>query len=411
MKYPKILPFEFLFNINSTINRQAVLLSCVDDDRGRYPVARNVAFGSDTTWSGGIVSVDRTHAFVINDALSGADKLRRFSFGTGTFTSAAQVPVGVRRIAWVPDKTKFLTPCNVAPYIEHWDPATLTKDPVQVAVGVLPNTCYKPSFNPDGSKFCVGSADGNLYIFNYPALTLDRMLTGLASSQGRLSAWSPDGNWVAMGLSAGTQRLQLWDTATFTKQTLSANVGTTFTAGDMSFNPTSQYLLALTDVNNTSQCIRLLRLSDKTFITVTVASGHSFTSASEITWFDDYTAFWVANTQSNEVVGMTLNLLTQQVTYSYYNITGFLGWPLIPEGFTRRRIAGTVLDDAGQPAARVVRAYHRESGVQVNESVSSAVDGTFDFYVYTSELLTVTAVGAGAEVTKLYDSITGAIIE
>lgn len=412
MKYPKILPFEFLFNINSTINRQAVLLSCIDDDRGRYPVPRGVLYGTDTvSWSAGIVSPDRTHAFVVNEANASAEKLRRFSFATGTFTLPAQLPTGVRRIAWAPDKTKFLVAHNNPPYLEHWDAATFAKDATQIGLGVVSDSCYKISFSPDGTKFCMGSSGGNLYIINYPSLTLDRMVTGTASTQGRLSAWSPDGNWVAMGLNTGTQRLDLRDTATFTKQTLSANVGDPLAQGDMSFNPTSEYLLALADITQTTRSVRLLRLSDKTFITVNLASGHSFASASEITWFDDYTAYWVANTLSNEVVGMTLNLLTQEVTYNYYNISAFLGWPLIPEGFTRRRIAGTVVDDNNVPVSRVVRAYHRESGVQVNETVSSAVDGTFDFFVYSSDLLTVVAVGAGAEVTKLYDSITGAIIE
>ena len=41
------------------------------------------------------------------------------------------------------------------------------------------------------------------------------------------------------------------------------------------------------------------------------------------------------------------------------------------------QIAGTVLDDAGDPVARVVRAYRRDTGAMVGNTTSSAGDGSY----------------------------------
>lgn len=41
------------------------------------------------------------------------------------------------------------------------------------------------------------------------------------------------------------------------------------------------------------------------------------------------------------------------------------------------QIAGTVLDDAGDPVARVIRAYRRDTGVLVGSTTSSAGDGSY----------------------------------
>lgn len=41
------------------------------------------------------------------------------------------------------------------------------------------------------------------------------------------------------------------------------------------------------------------------------------------------------------------------------------------------QISGTVLDDAGDPVARIVRAYRRDTGALVGNTTSSAVDGSY----------------------------------
>jgi hypothetical protein len=59
-------------------------------------------------------------------------------------------------------------------------------------------------------------------------------------------------------------------------------------------------------------------------------------------------------------------------------------------------IAGTVLDSAGAPSARTVRAYNRSTGALVSQTTSSSVDGSYRLPIDTTDPLTVICLGSGS---------------
>ena len=421
MRYPKMLPCEVLLQTTGSGIGYGLLHNIMlggGDDK-RLPLDHSASFASGLLGNlETLIAPDNSYALYITG--TGATGIRKLDFATGLMENAAQVVTGTAySAAWLPDKTKFLVGVNSDPYLEHWDTATLTKDVAQPSVGWITsgvtNRMYAPRFNPAGDKFVAAThAAPYGYVVNYPSFTIDTVLSALPGV-GRASSWSPDGNWVAIGTDGGTQRVNLYDTATWTRQTLSANIGQSFDSSDLSFNPTSEYLLGTAGATGTTSgppiAITLLRLSDLTIVPTPVPAGHQFGSSSAIRWVGDYKAFWISPTNNFGYVGFLLDVLTGHLDFIYLDIISSSGMGGFSDGFTLRRLAGNVVDANNVPVSRTLRAYHRASGILIGESVSSEVDGSFDFYVFTSEPLTVVAVGAGAEITKLYDSVTGAFLE
>jgi hypothetical protein len=73
--------------------------------------------------------------------------------------------------------------------------------------------------------------------------------------------------------------------------------------------------------------------------------------------------------------------------------------------FTKRKLAGTVLDASLAPVDREVIVIARDTGRLLATTTSSSVDGTFLIELYTTSPVIVLAKGEGAEVTKLVDNV------
>lgn len=99
-------------------------------------------------------------------------------------------------------------------------------------------------------------------------------------------------------------------------------------------------------------------------------------------------------------------LTSGKVTLSYMdgynsNITKIAIHP----SFTKRKLAGTVVDASLAPVARKVMVFSRKTGRLIAQQTSSAVDGSFEIFVYTTSQVMVIAQGTGVEVTKLIDNV------
>jgi hypothetical protein len=77
----------------------------------------------------------------------------------------------------------------------------------------------------------------------------------------------------------------------------------------------------------------------------------------------------------------------------------------IQPAFTKRKLAGTVLDASLAPVDREVIVIARDTGRLLATTTSSSVDGTFLIELYTTSPVIVLAKGEGAEVTKLVDNV------
>ena len=73
--------------------------------------------------------------------------------------------------------------------------------------------------------------------------------------------------------------------------------------------------------------------------------------------------------------------------------------------FTKRKLAGTVVNAALAPVARKVMVFARSTGRLITTTTSSAIDGSFEIFVYTTSQVMVIAQGTGLEITKLVDSV------
>lgn len=74
-------------------------------------------------------------------------------------------------------------------------------------------------------------------------------------------------------------------------------------------------------------------------------------------------------------------------------------------GFTHRKLAGHVTDNADAPVARQIEVFERVTGRLIATTTSSAVDGSFTIPVYTSAQCVVLAKGQGSEVSKIADNV------
>ena len=405
MKYPKMTPFEALVVVNSSVMRSGGLVNMANGNDLRFPASNGQSFDSNQ-WNHVFALADNSGAIVISDGQSAANKIRKLNFATGVFTPFAQGPSGnLRGCDISPNKTKLaIASSNTEPFVEFFDVPSMLKELSQLATGSLPGGCFGVKFNKGGTKLAaaVYNSPYGLGIINVATKTVERVLS--IEGAGTVCDWSYDGAWVACGLNVGTQRIQLFDTATWTKQTLSSNVGVGFNGCDISFNPTNQFLVCAGNGTETTS-LSIVRLSDKRVLPIVLASGHRFSSTSRIAWVSEYECFFIANSSANSVVGYLLNVATRSIQYSYIELNAFVGWPNFGSGFVLRRLAGTVVDGSDTPVSRVVKAYHRESGIQCGETTSSDVDGTFEMNVFTSEPLFVMSVGQGSEISKLFDSV------
>lgn len=277
-------------------------------------------------------------------------------------------PTGIGgRASYSPDGTWLAVPHSVTPFLSVYRRSDMAKlaDPA-----ALPATRrIVGDFNPASTRYACGGSSGGTSVFDlYDTTTTPwtRIATpafNVATVRG--VRFSPDGTKIAVITSnaASTTTLYLYDVAanTMTARTLGATVAGYLTAG------------------------------------------------SDVYWLDNDRVIIIAEpggTAPGSVVIPIFNMTTNSVeTTLQTGISQMYGAIPLLATTARRRLAGTVKTAGAAPLARTVRAHHRVTGRRVGETISSAVDGTFEMIVYTTEPVIVTAVGSGTEVTKLYDSI------
>jgi len=416
MKYPKILPCEIVVFPNSAAMGQLALWTPSNTDQVRLPVSFDgTGAGASNNRTEGLVPASREFLIVSQAVSNTSQRLRKVDMATGIATPATSVPNGQpRSLTWFPDQSKFFLSTAEEPYLEIWDPLTLVKDTNQLATGSLPAPAYQVAWHPNGAKFVVSTnATPFARVFNYPALTPDADLPGL-TARGEAVAWSSDGNWIAVGgvsSASGWGTTRLYDAATLAATAYSGTRHTvSYQDGDLSFSPDSKYLLGLTN-GTVATTLCLIRLSDMQRIPFSLPAGYqgSFGSSANgfIHWLTDEKALLIYNTTSQGFIAAVFDVeeLTFEVLATSPFVASVPGRPVVPPGFSYRRIAGVVTDPNDAPLARTIRVVHRESGISLGEVESDPNSGAFEVVLFTSEAVTVFAVGEGAEVTKLKDSI------
>ena len=147
-------------------------------------------------------------------------------------------------------------------------------------------------------------------------------------------------------------------------------------------------------------------------ISPTVAQGLQAWTAGTEWCMRDNVLFFITNT--NVYPNRSFNLGICDVSaYTSGNVTTSLmggsntlgGSFTVHPGFTHRKLAGHVTDNADVPVARQIEVFERVTGRLIATTTSSAVDGSFTIPVYTSAQCVVLAKGQGSEVSKIADNV------
>ncbi|MFA5543972.1 MAG: hypothetical protein WDA47_09370 [Bacilli bacterium] len=412
MTYSKLIPGEFVFPVNSTSVRNWIRLIPGRDAeiRGLFPTPTS---GSATSvYAKALVDNDNDTLIVMNPGLSGANQIKKYQMSTGVSTNVLQTPLGnVRHSVWSPDKTLFLNTCSVEPYLQIWNKSSMELAPTQPLVGTFPGAARDLAFSPDGTKLAVSHATSPyLTVLNWPSLTPAATIPDLLGGTGVSCAWSPDGQHLAVlrtsSSTSGGFAVVVYETVNWTSiNAPNYTGGGTRSDALLSFSPTGDYLVFLG--TSTTGGLNILNMSSLTWSNIPLPSGYGLNNGSSAGfWMDDHTVLMAYSTNSAGTRFLLMDVENLQIIRDYPTaMETTVGVPSPAVGLSYRRIAGTVQDVNLDPASRVVRVLHRDTGTPLGETVSDPVDGSFEVILFSPEPVIVLSVGDGTEVTKLIDAV------
>lgn len=366
--------------------------------------------------------------------LSRGYKQNTFYLNTGAYT---QLDIS-------PDRTKLLATWGSSPYFRIFpmDGDTAYQNPVSNPAGAVRRSVWRP----DGSEFAVSHATSP-YITRYNSNDLSK-ITEFASLPGTTGGdikYSPDGRYLAMGYNASTFASPGYVLYDLTDDSLVSGLpaltsnctGLCFTADSSKLvlqqrtssnvaqvlDIAAKTLTPITGLTSGGAGEKYLRLSPDGSKMAISRAGSPYLVVYDTATFTEYTTSAFPNIESatvNDIRWIDNNTLVVSQGYTrVYDVSTptpvYLGMPAgghtgtsfecMPSG-ARRKFAGVVTDGGSNFLQRKVRAIDRTTGRPIGETVSSAVDGTFELIVFSPNPAIVYCVGEGAEITKLSDSVT-----
>lgn len=215
------------------------------------------------------------------------------------------------------------------------------------------------AFSPDGALIAVGHSGGwdsgqendLVSIYNASTLARTRILNDPVpgGERARTVAFSPDGTKFAFGLSFDRLAVRVYETATWT---IIGDIGAE--------SPDAQHWFSATKIAFSQDGTKIIAVGGDDYaeagIIMDINSGYAHAPENIIFRFDE---------PLNTGMGFPPNYNAKYVF-------------ACPPTVVSKRISGTVLDNAGFPAERLVRLYNRSTGALLAEQMS-AVDGSFGF--------------------------------
>lgn len=296
--------------------------------------------------------------------------------GTGVVLSGSVAVGGPYPGTFNPSSSRCVIGDNSSPYMQIFDTATWT----QTTVPSLSAAAIWSAYSPDGAKLAVLTWTGNrLRVFNtadWSEITIPVNITTTVYQ----CAFSPDGTSLLV-VHASSPYVSVYDTTTWAKTAFAGSLPPTNTGQSVAFSAdglhlaigasSSPYIYHYSwpglDKKNpdygvqTSNPVTGVALSPDGAYLAAVTSSSS--SGSLTIWDTTTTPF---NTRLTLPTSM-LNLASQKAVafapaYINNTLSATASYP--------------VLDEAGSPAIRTIRAYSRETGKHLG-STTSAADGSY----------------------------------
>lgn len=365
-------------------------------------------------------------------AVTGAKSLMKLDLETGAILLAATAPSGsIGHAALSPDNQYVVVVSNAAPYIQIYDVATLTLQSATPDVspgGTVDNVAFIGSTRiaVSGPGAAGPEGNGRLLIYSWPGLT--RQAGPLAGAMPAVGySWSqiaatPDAAKLVMScstsISGNPGGFLVYDTTTWSQLVTTAIMANANyqTTNELKISPNGKYAITRSTLVSAGNMLICADISTnpptKVPLNLPLSPANTYT---KFVWLDAehvlvyiviaavstappvgaYNVGWVIHVPS----GTTVETRADDGLQAFS--TQFAFTP----GMVYRKLSGTVKDGAGNPLARTVVALDKETLAEIGRATSSAVDGSFVMSVFSSLPAIVLSLGAGAEVTKLFDSV------
>lgn len=383
---------------------------------------------------------------------SNRNSLMRFDISEKSLRNALKnTATAVSRLDYIglritPDGLYGLVGSNASPYLRVLDPVT---DAWVTPIVTLPGSVVNDiAFKDDGTEFAVAmGASPFLYRYSYPGFAI--LTTTATPPAGAVQGLSYNGAGTKLALALSVSPyIEVFDVATITKETFTMLSGApTAIMHDISFSPDGTMIAAVSNTSGGRTCrvwaypsgtllfsdtgttgsykcqfspdgtklatmrgttIRIYNTSTWAFSDVSASSAGDFYSlnARNIRWIDNEYLFFSSEGGSCIIINTTTNT---QIAGVEHGLSVSVGPGEISPLTKPRKLAGTVEDDLGNPVARTIRAYDTASGVFLGQTTSDGVTGAFSMLIWSAELCTVYAIGAGGENAKVFDPVTPAL--
>ena len=356
------------------------------------------------------VSSDGTKAYVAD----GQDPyMRIIDLLTGKYLSNPSLGPGmsVKVLRLSHDGTELAVGFGAASYLYQYDTTTLIRRALPV---VKPTgTIYSISYSKDDSKIAAGHLTAPFLTIYDRASMVKYNIPVVPTSRVNCSEFSPNGSLFACG-SESSAYFFLYNTSDWTLIATAAPVANPI--NDIHFSPNGQRIGCLAFSATSTTLFRYYDIVSSTWITADFTGlplaidNYIGNNSPNFAWLDNDTIVIFG------AVSAGMQSSTNQVIYSFISntVTDVLTLPLtINYGCAHhplvlRKLSGTVANAGGTGLARTVRAYHRDTGELIGETVSNAQNGIFEMKVFESDPLIVMSVGQGTEVTEIFDSVVSA---
>lgn len=291
--------------------------------------------------------------------VASAPYLLRYSYPGFVQQLGPAVPpiAGVIACSYGGGDTKLALAINASPWIEVYNVATMTKASFTPAVSAPAAALSDIAMNPAGTLLATSgtpTSSQGVRVWNYPAGTSALIDT---STDNYAIEFSPNGARLASLHVVGSRYIRIYNTSTW----------------------------AFVDISSTGQ-------------------PYGISAPRSLRWIGNNHVF-----VSNEYSCAIHNVVTRAcVAYTEWGFSSSVGQAYPSPLSVPRKLAGNVTDAASNPVARVVRAYHSATGDFIGETTSNGTTGDFEMLIFTSEPVTVFAIGSGGENAKIYNPVTPA---
>lgn len=302
-------------------------------------------------------------------------------------------------VAWHPAGNRIAVAHATSPFLTQYSYPALDK---LVEVDVLPVTTGSAvAYSPNGAFLVCGFRNST---YTAPGFSLYDAVNNIRLSDppnGLLSNavgfdFSPDSSlFCAVGFNTNTSHCRVYNTSDWSSFGLTKLAGSSYDQG-CKFSPDGSKLAIF---GNSSPRLRVYDTA--TWVNIGVPATLDAAAITDVAWFDNN--ILVTASSYIRVLDYTTSTPVELHVLNGGHSSAVIE---VRRDGVRRKFAGVVTDGGSNFLQRKVRAIDRNTGRPIGETVSSAVDGTFELIVFSPNPAIVYCVGKGAEITKFSDSVT-----